>query len=137
MCIRCLLLRLVLGGVLSVVLAPGMSLASTTPFRTNDITEAGFAIRDLELTDHAGRKRTLAEFKGKVVLIAFGFTSCPDACPTTLAGFAAVLRALGSDAQRVQVLFMTLDPERDTPQLLGAYVAAFDSSFIALRDSPA
>jgi protein SCO1/2 len=121
--------------VLGVVLAPGSGPAVAGPFRTNDITEAGFAIRGLELTDHSGRKRTLAEFKGKVVVIAFGFTSCPDVCPTTLAEFAAVLRTLGGDAQRVQVLFMTLDPERDTAQVLSAYVPAFHPSFIGLRGS--
>lgn len=128
------LLRVLLGAVLSAMLTPAPSLAAAA-FRTNDITAAGFAVPSFELTDHSGRSRTLADFKGKVVVIAFGFTSCPDVCPTTLAAFASVVRALGKDAQRVQVLFMTLDPERDTAPLLSAYVPAFHPSFIGLRGS--
>jgi protein SCO1/2 len=121
------------------LLAPGLSPAATTvaAFRTNDITEAGFAIRNFELTDHTGRARTLADFKGKVVVLAFGFTACPDVCPTTLAALATAVRALGKEAQRVQVLFMTLDPERDSASLLTAYVPAFHPSFIGLRGNAA
>ena len=128
------LLRVLLGAVLSALLTPALSLAAAA-FRTNDITEAGFAVPSFELMDHSGRIRTLADFKGKVVVMAFGFTSCPDVCPTTLAAFASVVQALGKDAQRVQVLFMTLDPERDTAPLLSAYVPAFHPSFIGLRGS--
>ena len=128
------LLRVLLGAVLSALLTPAPSLAAAV-FRTNDITEAGFAAPSFKLMDHSGRIRTLADFKGKVVVIAFGFTSCPDVCPTTLAAFASVVQALGKDAQRVQVLFMTLDPERDTAPLLSAYVPAFHPSFIGLRGS--
>jgi protein SCO1/2 len=127
-------LRVLLGAVLSALLTPAPSLAAAV-FRTNDITEAGFAAPSFKLMDHSGRIRTLADFKGKVVVIAFGFTSCPDVCPTTLAAFASVVQALGKDAQRVQVLFMTLDPERDTAPLLSAYVPAFHPSFIGLRGS--
>ena len=85
------------------------------------------------LSDMAGRSRTLDEFRGKIVLIAFGYTHCPDVCPTTLAKFAEVRRLLGADGGRVQALFVTIDPERDTAELLRAYVPAFDPSFIGLR----
>ncbi len=128
------LLRLLLGAVLSAMPMSGPMLAATA-FRTNDITDAGFGVPGFQLRDHSDRIRTLADFKGKVVVIAFGFTSCPDACPTTLAAFASVVRALGKDAQRVQVLFMTLDPERDTAPLLSVYVPAFHPTFIGLRGS--
>ena len=87
----------------------------------------------LELPDASGRARSLAEFRGKAVVLFFGFTQCPDVCPTTLADIAGVLRGLGPDAERVQVLFVTLDPERDTPDVLRGYVSAFDPRFIALR----
>ena len=132
-----MLSRWLLGAVLGAGFVPGSLLAATPAFRTNDITDAGFAIRGFDLTDHTGRARTLAEFKGKVVITAFGFTSCPDVCPTTLAALASVVRALGKDASRVQVLFVTLDPERDTLPLLSAYVSAFDPAFIGLRGSAA
>jgi protein SCO1/2 len=79
--------------------------------------------------------RTLAEFKGKVVVVFFGFTQCPDVCPTTLAELAAAKRELGADGARVQGIFVTVDPARDTPEVLRAYVAAFDPSFVALRGS--
>jgi len=89
------------------------------------------------LNDTAGTPRTLADFRGKVVLLAFGYTHCPDVCPTTLAKFAEVRRLLGADGARVQGLFVTIDPERDTAELLRAYVPAFDPSFIGLRGSEA
>jgi protein SCO1/2 len=88
---------------------------------------------DFSLVDTAGKRRTLADFQGKMVLLAFGYTRCPDACPTTLARLARVRQILGVDAGRLQVLFVTIDPERDTAQLLDSYVKAFDPSFIALR----
>ncbi len=82
--------------------------------------------------------RHLADFRGKAVVLFFGFTQCPDVCPTTLAELAGVMKGLGGNAERVQVLFVTLDPERDTPELLERYVSAFDPRFIALRgDLPA
>ena len=133
-----MLLRFLHCATLCALLVPGLAVAAAAAvpaFRTNDITAAGFAIRGFELTDHSGRARALADFKGKVVVIVFGFTSCPDVCPTTLAAFASVVRALGKDAQRVQVLFLTLDPERDTAPLLSAYVPAFHPSFIGLHGS--
>ena len=89
--------------------------------------------RDFTLPDTEGKTRNLAEFRGKVVMIFFGFTQCPAVCPTALLNAAEVKRALGQDAERVQVLFITLDPERDTAPMLRDYVAAFDPSFVGLR----
>lgn len=100
-------------------------------FLATDITGAGFA-RDFRLTDHNGRIRTLADFKGKVVAIFFGYTHCPDVCPTTLSDFAAALKLLDKQAGRVQVLFVTLDPQRDTPDILRQFVPAFNPSFLGM-----
>ena len=100
-------------------------------FEGSDVTGAAFG-RDFRLTDHAGKPRTLADFRGKVVAIFFGYTQCPDFCPTTMSELATVVRKLGPDAARVQVLFVTVDPERDTPELLSRYVPAFDPSFLGL-----
>ena len=101
-------------------------------FKSTDITGADYG-RSLELTDSSGQLRHLEDFRGKAVVVFFGFTQCPDVCPTTLADLAGVLKNLGADADRVQVLFITVDPERDTPELLAQYVRAFDPRFIALR----
>lgn len=101
-------------------------------FRATDITGADFG-RDFALTDHTGKPRALADFRGRVVVMFFGFTHCPDVCPTTLAELAAVVKKLGTDGDRVQVLLVTVDPERDTPQILSQYVTAFDPRFLALR----
>ena len=101
-------------------------------FRATDITGAEFG-RDFALADHTGRPRTLADFRGKVVVMFFGFTHCPDVCPTTLSELAAAMKKLGADGDRVQVLLVTVDPERDTPQILSQYVSAFDPRFLALR----
>ncbi len=104
-------------------------------FKNTDVTGADYA-KDFALTDHTGKPRTLADFKGKVVTVFFGFTQCPDVCPTTLTEMKAVLDQLGpQDAQRVQVLFITIDPERDSQALLAQYVPAFDASFIGLYGS--
>ena len=100
-------------------------------FQNTDLTGLDYA-RDFALTDHTGKPRTLADFKGKVVVMFFGFTQCPDVCPTTMAEMAAVMKELGPDADKVQVLFVTIDPERDTQQLLAQYVPAFDSRFLGL-----
>ena len=89
------------------------------------------------LTDPEGKARSLASFRGKVVLLYFGFTSCPDVCPTDLQQIARALRAVGKRASGVQVLFVTLDPERDTPRLLAQYTRAFDARILALRGSEA
>jgi protein SCO1/2 len=100
-------------------------------FQASDITGASFG-RDFELRDPTGKLRHLAEFRGKAVVVFFGYTQCPDVCPTTLAALADAMKRLGPDADRVQVLFITVDPERDTPQLLAQYVPAFDPRFLGL-----
>ena len=105
-------------------------------FHNVDVTGADFG-KDFALTAHDGKPRTLSDFKGKVVLVFFGFTQCPDVCPTTMAEVKGVLDQLGEDARRVQVLFITVDPDRDTPELLAKYVPAFDPSFIGLRGDAA
>ncbi|MES2831890.1 MAG: SCO family protein [Pseudomonadota bacterium] len=105
--------------------------AEKPAFSNTDLTGLGYA-RDFKLTDHTGKERSLKDFKGKAVLVFFGFTQCPDICPTTMAEMASVMQQLGPQAQRLQVLFITLDPERDTQQLLAQYVPAFDSRFLGL-----
>jgi protein SCO1/2 len=101
-------------------------------FRSIDVTGADYA-RDFKLADHNGQQRTLADFRGKVVVIFFGFAQCPDVCPTAMAELAEVKRLLGADAGKLQGLFVTLDPERDTPEVLKAYMGNFDPAFLALR----
>jgi protein SCO1/2 len=103
-------------------------------FKGIDITGAEYA-RQLALPDAGGKPRTLAEFKGKVTVVFFGFTQCPDVCPTTLAEIAEVKRQLGPDGDKVQAVFVTVDPERDTPEVVGAYVAGFGPDFVGLRGS--
>jgi len=105
-------------------------------FLAIDITSVDWG-RDFRLTDHHGRVRTLADFRGKVVMLFFGYTHCPDMCPTTLARMAAVVEHLGPQGQRVQGLFVTVDPQRDTPELLAHYVPAFHASFLGLRGDAA
>jgi protein SCO1/2 len=107
-----------------------------TPFNGIDVTGSA-AGRDFRLADPAGQERTLADFRGKVVLVTFGFTQCPDVCPTTLANVASALRQMGEDAKQVQVLFVTVDPKRDTPALLRQYVTTFNPQFLGLRADPA
>jgi protein SCO1/2 len=111
------------------------SSASSKPapsFQSTDVSGLDYA-KGFSLVDHTGKPRTLADFKGKVALVFFGYTQCPDVCPTTMAEMAEVMQKLGSQADQVQVLFITLDPERDTQQLLAQYVPAFDKRFIGLR----
>ena len=105
-------------------------------FKSTDITGADYG-KTLELPDTSGRVRRIADFRGKAVVVFFGFTHCPDVCPTTLADMAGVMKKLGPDAERVQMVFITVDPERDTPEALQQYVKAFDPRFIALRGDPA
>jgi len=100
-------------------------------FKNTDLTGAD-CCRDFRLTDHNGKTRTLADFRGKAVVIFFGYTQCPDVCPTTMLEMAAALQQLGANAQRVQILFVTVDPERDTRELLANYVPAFDPRFLGL-----
>jgi protein SCO1/2 len=100
-----------------------------------DITGASFA-NTLSLTDHTGKPRTLEDFKGKVVVLFFGYTHCPDVCPTTMADLAQAMKMLGAKSDEVQVLFVTVDPERDTQQVLADYVPSFDPRFIGLWGTP-
>ncbi|MFA9216608.1 MAG: SCO family protein [Sphingomonadaceae bacterium] len=100
-------------------------------FKNTDLTGLDYA-KDFALTDHTGKARTLADFKGKLVVMFFGYTQCPDVCPTTMAEMSAVMQQLGPQAEQVQVLFVTVDPERDTQQLLAQYVPAFDKRFLGL-----
>ncbi|MCS0629574.1 SCO family protein [Telluria mixta] len=104
-------------------------------FQNTDVTGLDYA-KGFTLTDHTGKARTLADFKGKAVVVFFGYTQCPDVCPTTMAEMATVMQKLGPLADQVQVLFITLDPERDTQELLANYVPAFDKRFIGLRGTP-
>lgn len=105
-------------------------------FRSTDITGAPYG-KALELADTQGKARHLEDFRGKVLVLFFGFTRCPDICPTTLAEIAGALKTLGADADRVQILFVTLDPERDTGPALADYVGAFDPRIVALRGDDA
>ncbi|KQV94486.1 SCO family protein [Rhizobacter sp. Root1221] len=112
-------------------LLPGKQVA----YNAVDITGAGYG-RTLSLPDAEGRTRSLADFNGKYVVVFFGYTQCPDVCPGTLAELAQVKKALGPDGDKVQGVFITVDPERDTPQVLKGYVTSFDPGFVALRGTP-
>lgn len=105
--------------------------ATPSTFKNTDVTGLDYA-KDFALPDYNGKMRTLADFKGKEVVVFFGYTQCPDVCPTTMAEMANVMQQLGPMAERVQVLFITLDPARDTPAVLSKYVPAFDSRFLGL-----
>ena len=113
----------------------GLVTGCDSTFRSTDITGADYG-RTLELLDHNGVARTLADFRGKVITVFFGYTQCPDVCPTALSGMSQVMQELGADADRVQVLFVTVDPERDTPELLAEYMPAFDRRFLGLYGTP-
>mgnify|MGYP001165993488 FL=1 len=120
------------------VLAAGLLAGCGEPapsFHATDITGADYG-KSLALTDHQGQPRTLESFRGKVVTLFFGYTQCPDVCPTSLSAMSEVMRQLGADADRVQVLFVTVDPERDTLELLAEYVPVFDPRFLGLHGSP-
>ena len=118
--------------LLALLVALGACHQGKPGFRATDITGAPFG-RDFALADHTGKPRALADFRGRVVVMFFGFTHCPDVCPTTLAELAAAVKKLGTDGDKVQVLLVTVDPERDTPQVLSQYVTAFNPRFLALR----
>jgi protein SCO1/2 len=108
---------------------------SKPQFSSIDLTGADYA-KDFQLPDQDGKIRSLKDFQGKLVVLFFGYTQCPDVCPTTMTELAQVKKELGADGDKLQVLFVTVDPERDTPQVLKGYMANFDPSFIALRGSP-
>jgi protein SCO1/2 len=118
------------------LVACALSLAGCSPdaakFKASDVTGAAFG-RDFALTDPSGKARELKDYRGKVVVVFFGYTQCPDVCPTTLAALAEAMKALGTDADKVQVVFITVDPDRDTGELLASYVSAFNPSFVGLR----
>lgn len=100
-----------------------------------DITGADFA-QSIDLVDHTGKRRTLDEFKGKAIALFFGYTHCPDVCPTTMTDMKQTMKLLGSRADELQVLFVTLDPERDTQEILAEFVPSFDKRFLGLRGTP-
>ena len=126
--------------VCAVAVGVGALLSACDPskpqFHSIDITGADYA-KDFQLTDFDGKPRTLADFKGKVVVLFFGFTQCPDVCPTTMTELAQVKQSLGADGDKVQGLFVSIDPERDTPAVLKAYMHNFDPTFLGLyAESP-
>ena len=124
-----------LGGLgLVALLALGACGQGKPAFRGVDITGAEYA-QGWELADQNGQVRTIKDFAGKVVIVFFGYTQCPDVCPTSMQELAEVKRLLGKDGERLQGVFITVDPDRDTPELLKSYMANFDPSFVALRAS--
>ncbi len=126
--------RLVLGGAALATLGGCDAKLPSAAFKAVDITGAPYA-QDFDLPDVAGQRRRLADFKGKLVVVFFGFTQCPDACPTTLLEVAEARKLLGADGARVQGVFITVDPDRDSAELLKAYVANFGPDWVALRGS--
>lgn len=104
---------------------------SKPQFAAIDVTGADYA-KDFQLTDHNGQPRSLQDFRGKIVVLFFGYTQCPDVCPTSMTELAEVKKLLGADGEKLQGLFVTVDPARDTPELLKAYMANFDPTFLAL-----
>ncbi|HEY9024442.1 MAG TPA: SCO family protein [Burkholderiaceae bacterium] len=127
---RRLLLALAAAGALA--LAGCERAAPPHHFNAIDLTGAKYA-QGFDLPDFDGKPRTLADFKGKVTVVFFGYTQCPDACPTTMAELSGILKTLGPEASKVQVVFITVDPSRDTPALLKNYVTNFRPDFVALR----
>ncbi len=109
--------------------------AAKPSFKGVDITGAEYA-KEFSLPDSQGKLRTLADFQGQIVVMFFGYAQCPDVCPTTMAELAQVKKMLGEDGKRVQGIFVTVDPERDTPEVLQAYIESFQSGFVALRGTP-
>jgi protein SCO1/2 len=120
----------------AIVLAGCERAAPPHKFNAVDLTGAEYA-RQFDLPDFDGKRRTLADFKGKVTAVFFGYTQCPDACPTTMAALAGVAKSLGADAGKLQVVFITIDPARDTAALLKNYVTNFNPAFLALHGDEA
>jgi protein SCO1/2 len=121
----------------SVLLLLALLMAAVTgcapeAFIGSDVSGASYG-RDFRLQDHTGRERTMADYRGKAVVLFFGYTNCPDVCPSTLAEAARAMQEIGPDAERVQVVFVTVDPDRDTADLLANYVPAFHPGFVGLR----
>jgi protein SCO1 len=120
----------------ALLLALSACTGKPAPFNAIDITGVQGYGTDFRLIDHTGKSRSLTEFRGKVVAIFFGFTHCPDVCPTTLADMRTVMSQLGPDADKLQVLFVSVDPKRDTTEVLSRYVPSFHPSFLGLTGSP-
>jgi protein SCO1 len=136
LCARSFRAMALLGIVFGIVLGLFTACSEKKPeFRSIDLTGADYA-QDFALPDAHGQTKTLADFKGKAVVLFFGFAQCPDVCPTTMAEVASAKASLGKDADKVTAVFITVDPERDTPQVLKAYMESFDESFTALRGTP-
>lgn len=119
--------------LLTVVLFGLLACSKQDKFNNVDISGSTAFAKNFELVDHKGQVRHLDDYKGKVVVMFFGYTQCPDVCPTTMIEMQEVMKLLGNDAKRVQVLFVTVDPQRDTQEVLAQYVPAFDPSFVGLR----
>ena len=131
-----MLQRRTLGALaLATLFALGACSPDKPAFKGVDITGADYA-KDFALSDARGQTRSLKDFAGRAVVVFFGYTQCPDVCPTTLQELQEVKRLLGADGEKLQAVFVTVDPERDTPELLQAYMANFDPSFVALRPNP-
>ena len=126
---------LLVGAVGEGLLTLNACTADVPPFVGVDITGANYA-KDFDLTDQTGQRRTLADFRGKAVVIFFGYTQCPDVCPTSMTEMAEAKALLGADGDRFQGLFLSVDPERDTPEVMAAYVGNFDPTFKALYADP-
>ena len=123
-----------LAGATGILAACKPAAAPKASFNAIDLTGADYG-KDFAMPDQNGQRRTVADFKGKVTLLFFGYTQCPDVCPTTLTDLAAVKQKLGAKGDQLQVIFVSVDPARDTPDILKAYMANFDPSFLALRGS--
>ncbi|ADU39203.1 SCO family protein [Variovorax paradoxus] len=130
-------LQLIAGSMAMAALGMGLSACSEPKqsFNAVDITGADYA-KDFSLKDADGKVRTMADFKGKAVVLFFGYAQCPDVCPTTMTEMAQVKQQLGKDGDKLQVLFVTVDPARDTPEVMKAYMGAFDPNFVALIPTP-
>jgi len=130
-------LQLIAGSMAVAALGAGLTACSETKqsFNAVDITGADYA-KDFLLKDADGKVRTMADFKGKAVVLFFGYAQCPDVCPTTMTEMAQVKQQLGKDGDKLQVLFVTVDPARDTPEVMKAYMGAFDPNFVALIPTP-
>ena len=124
--------RLLAIAAAAILLVAACAKPSTESFKATDVTGAPFG-RALHLNDHTGKPRSLEDFKGKVVAVFFGYVQCPDVCPTTMTMLREVKDKLGADGAKLQVVFVTVDPERDTQEVLSAYVPAFDPTFVGLR----
>jgi protein SCO1/2 len=129
-------IKLIAGGAIAIgaVAVLGACTEAKPQFASIDITGADYA-RNFALPDHNGQARSINDFKGKAVVVFFGYTQCPDVCPTSMAELAEIRKMLGADGERLQGLFVTMDPERDTLPVLKAYMTNFDPSFLALRPS--